>query len=278
MSILVFGMILLAASLHAIWNAIVKGGGDKLLTIVLVTASAALIAVAALPLLPPPAQASWPFIAASTLFQIGYFVLVAQTYRVTDMSQAYPLMRGTAPLLVAFASAVFLNEALPPVGWLGVAVICAGILSIAVARRHQGSQSRLALPLLNAMVIACYTLIDGLGVRLSGAPVSYTLWIYLLTGIPLAAGALTIHRQTFCRYVASNWHLGLAGGIGTVASYGLALWAMTAAPVSVVAALRETSILFGTAISGLVLKERIGPAHFAAVCIIAIGAVVLRLA
>lgn len=133
-----------------------------------------------------------------------------------------------------------------------------------------------ALALLNAAVIASYTIIDGLGVRSSGSPEAYTLWIFLLTGVPLAVWALSARRETFRRYSISNWHFGLIGGAGTVASYGLALWAMTMAPVAAIAALRETSILFGAAISGLVLKERVGPPRVAAACIIAAGAAVLR--
>lgn len=277
MPIAVFGLILFAALLHATWNAIVKRGGDTLLTTVLVTTSAALVAAAALPLLAAPAPASWPFIAVSALFQIVYFILVAAAYRVADMSQAYPLMRGAAPLLVALASAAWIGEPLSASAWAGVAVLCAGIFGMAADGRHGGNRAGLLLALLNAVVIAGYTVIDGLGVRRSDAPAAYTMWIFLLTGLPLAAWALLARRRAFIDYTARNWHLGLAGGIGTLASYGLALWAMTMAPVAVVAALRETSILFGVAISGLVLKERVSAARIAAVCVIAAGAAILRM-
>ena len=136
----------------------------------------------------------------------------------------------------------------------------------------------MALALLNAVVIAGYTLIDGAGVRRSGAPTTYTLWIFLLTGTALAAWAMVSRRQAFGEYVRRNWRLGLVGGAGTISSYGLALWAMTIAPVTVVAALRETSVLFGAAISAILLHERIGPTRTIAACIISIGAAVLRLA
>lgn len=273
----VFGMILFAAALHAMWNAVVKGGSDTLLTTVLVAASAALLAVVALPLLPAPAPASWPFIAVSAVFQIVYFILVAATYRVADMSQTYPLMRGTAPLLVALASTAWIGEPLSTSAWIGVAVICAGIFGMAADGRRGGNRTGLMLALLNAVVIAGYTMIDGLGVRRSGAPAAYTLWIFLLTGLPLLGWALLTRRRTLADYAVRNWHLGLIGGVGTLASYGLALWAMTMAPVAVVAALRETSILFGTAIAGLLLKERVSTARIAAACIIAAGAAILRM-
>ncbi|WP_206243876.1 EamA family transporter [Novosphingobium terrae] len=277
MSLTVFAIVLLGAILHASWNAIVKRGGDTLLTTILVTASAALIAAAALPFLPPPARASWPFIAASTILQIGYFVLVARTYRIADMSLAYPLMRGTAPLLVALASLTLMGEPLSRAAWLGVAIICMGILSMARAARH-ASRAGIVMALGNAIVIAGYTLIDAIGVRRSGAPPAYTLWIFLLTGMVLAGWALTMQRRNLLYYARQNWALGLVGGVGTAGSYGLALWAMTVAPVAVVAALRETSILFGVAIAALLLREHVSRAKLIGVGIIALGAAVLRLA
>ena len=274
----VFAIVLFAAALHASWNAIVKGGGDKLLTTVLVTTSAALIGAIVLPVLRQPDAVSWPFILASSVFQIVYFVLLARTYQVADMSQTYPLMRGTAPLLVAIVSALALGAHLTAAVWIGVGVICLGILAMAAGARR-GNRTGVAYALANAVVIAGYTVIDGLGVRRSGAPAAYTLWIFLISGIPLAAWALrTRGRATLAEYVRGNWYFGLIGGAGTLASYGLALWAMTVAPIAVVAALRETSIVFGVVISGLILKEPVGLARFAAACTIALGAAVLRLA
>jgi drug/metabolite transporter (DMT)-like permease len=277
MTIGVFLVVLLAAALHATWNAVVKGGDDKLLTTILVTGSAALIAIALLPFLPPPARPSWPFIAASTILQYGYFILVAQTYRIADMSKTYPLMRGTAPLLVALASMALLQEPLAPLAWLGVILICCGIIGMAAGRRVRPDKG-VGLALLNAVIIAGYTLIDGAGVRRSGAPDAYTLWIFLLTGVPFLLWALAARRQVFLRYVVDHWPAGLVGGLGTILAYGLALWAMTHAPVAMIAALRETSILFAIAISALFLKERVRLVSIAGTCIIAAGAIVLRLA
>nr|WP_242461391.1 EamA family transporter [Pseudomonas sivasensis] len=267
---------MLGAALHATWNAVVKGGDDKLLTTCMIASFASLIALAVIPFLAVPATQSWPFIGASVIFQVLYFVLVASTYRVADMSQTYPIMRGTAPLLVATASLGLLSESLSAFAWLGIAVICIGILSMAAAP-SAGQRKGILLALLNAAVIAGYTLIDGIGVRKSGAPAAYTLWIFLLTGIPLGAWALARRRREFSRYLARHWRPGVIGGFGTVASYGLALWAMTAAPIATVAALRETSILFGVVISALVLKEQLTRARIVAACIIAAGAMVLRL-
>ena len=273
----VFGPLLFAALLNATWNGIVKGAEDKVLTTVMVTASAAALAALALPFLPQPARASWPFIAASALCQVAYLALLARVYAVADMSRAYPLMRGAAPLLVALAGALRLGGNLSSLAWLGVAMMCSGIFAMALdGRRGGGRGTRLAL--LNSAVIAGYTLVDGLGVRRSGAPLAYTLWGLLLTGVPLAGWAMVARRAAFCRSVARHGHLGLLGGIATTASYGTALWAMTVAPIAVVAALRETSILFGVALSGLVLRERVTPARLAAAVLIALGAATLRLA
>lgn len=278
MPIAVFATVLFAAALHAAWNAIVKGADDKLLTTVLVAAGGVLIAVTALPFLPQPALASWPFIAGSTGFQAVYLVLVARTYRHADMSQAYPLMRGTAPLLVALASGLFLGAPLSAGGWLGVGVICAGILALAVGGLRGGGRAGVVAALLNAVVIASYTLIDGAGVRRSGSPAAYVLWLNLFSGAPLVVWALIARRRALATYARRHWAAGLAGAVGTTASYGLALWAMTQAPVPVVAALRETSIVFGVAISGLLLRERVGPERIMAACAIAAGAAILRLA
>lgn len=276
MPLSVFAVVLFAALLHASWNAIVKGGGNKVLSAVLVAAFSSVLAMVLLPFLSQPARESWPFIAASTCCQVVYYMMVARTYHVADMSQAYPLMRGTAPLIVALISAFFVAEKLVPLEWAGIAVICFGILTMALNSR--GNAQGAVLALMNACVIATYTLIDGMGVRLSGAPAAYTLWVFLLTGIPLTLWAVLAYKAVFFDYLKRNWLGGLVGGIGTSASYGLALWAMTIAPVAVVAALRETSILFGALISYFVLHEKVGRARIAAACVIAAGVMVLKAA
>jgi multidrug transporter EmrE-like cation transporter len=169
MSVVVFSIVMAAALLHASWNAIVKSAGDKFLTTIMVTAAAGAVAAVLLPFLPAPARSSWPYAAASAIFQITYFLLVARTYQVSDMSQAYPLMRGTAPLLVALVSEFRPGDVLSRTAWAGVIAICVGIFSIALGNRT-GQRKGLYLALLNALVIAGYTLIDGAGVRRSGAP------------------------------------------------------------------------------------------------------------
>lgn len=277
MSSYAFELVMLAAVLHALWNAIVKAGQDTFLTTVLVTTCAALWAAAALPFLPAPAPASWPFIAASALLQVLYYALVARIYRVADMSQTYPLMRGVAPLLVALFGTLVLGEHLTAGAWLGIGVICLGILLTLAGARAQ-RRDGLGLALLTALLIATYTLVDGAGVRRSQSPVAYTLWIFLLGGALIAGWAGLTRGRRLLRYARGNAHLGAIGGFGTLAAYALALQAMTLAPVSMVAALRESSILFATLIAWWVLKEPVGRARWVSVGVILVGVVVLRLA
>ena len=272
---IVFTVVLLAAAVHAGWNAIIKGAEDKLLTTVLVSSGAGVVAAIMLPFLEAPAPASLPFLLSSSVLQVIYYSLVAHAYRAADMSQSYPVMRGTAPLLVALVSALWLGERLPLAAWTGVGAIGAGIIITAFDGRSEMGKG-LVFALLNACVIAGYTLIDGAGVRRSGAPLSYTLWVFLLTAVPLALWATSSRRAAFVLYARRYGRLGLIGGIGSVASYAAALWAMTLAPVAVVAALRETSILFATGLSAFLLKERVGPARLAGAACIVVGGLMLR--
>lgn len=278
MSLPVFAVVLFAALLHATWNAIVKKGDDSSLTSFLVAGGAALAAAAALPFLPQPNRGSWPFIAASAVLQIAYFVLIARAYRLSDMSLAYPVMRGAAPLLVAVSTTLGFGAPLSPFAWVGIAVLCGGMLVLAAEGMKGTAKRGLTAALLNAAVIAGYTLIDGMGVRRSGAPAAYTLWVFLLTGLPLIGWAVACHGPVFLAYARRNAGLGLIGGIGSAVSYGLALWAMTQAPVAVVAALRETSVFFGFLIAAFVLKERVRVLRVLGVAGIMAGAMLLRLA
>lgn len=276
---LVYGAVLASALFHAAWNALIKGSPDKLLSAVGITGVATLIAALALPWLPRPAPASWPFLLASLVLQVVYMRLVARIYRVADMSIGYPVMRGTAPLLVALASALFLHDAPGPVALAGVATICAGILCIGLPGGARPRKSGgLGLALLNAVVIAGYTLVDGTGARLSQAPASYTLWIFLLQGAVMVGMVLPRRARDLARHFKDHWGAAALGGCGTVISYGVALWAMTLAPIAIIAALRETSILFGILISGLFLGERLTPARIAGACVLVLGVIVLRLA
>lgn len=276
MSLFVFVVILLSAVLHATWNAVVRGGEDKLQSMILVAMFGAIPGIVLLPFLPPIAPAAWPYLAISVILEIAYSILVAAAYRHAEMSRAYPLMRGTPPLIVALVSSVALGMSISPTGWIGIVLISLGLLSLTL--RGAGGDSRgVVFAFVNALVIASYTLVDSFGVRASGAPIAYTMWIFVLVGIPLSAWAI-LRRPGFLAYARHQWTLGAVGGLGTLGSYGIVLWAMTQAPVALVASLRETSILFGTAIAAFVLRERVTRARIVAVLIIAAGAAVLKFA
>ena len=280
MPLSVFCIVLFSAALHASWNALVKFGSDKLLSTAMVTAASAVIAIAVLPFLAQPAAASWPYIGASVLLQLVYFRLLAAAYHSADMSLCYPIMRGCAPLLVAVAGALSVGEALPLQAWFGVAAICVGILGMAsgVGNMPRANRRGALLAFLNAFFIAGYTLVDGMGVRRSGSPFGYTLWIFLITGVVFSAFTCLTRGTDLLRLLRQRWRSGLVGGAGSAASYGIALWAMTMAPVAVVAALRETSILFGALIAVLLLKEKMDLRQGAAIGVIVLGAALLRTA
>lgn len=273
----VLAAVLCAALMHAGWNAMVKARGEAFLSTVAVAASAGILCALALPFLPQPAPASWPFIAASSLAQVLYYVLLMETYREGDISHAYPLMRGCAPLIVALLGLSFTGERLGVRQWLAIGLICGGVLTMYAGVRRSAPNARRTtlLALATACVIAAYTLVDGIGVRKSSAPAAYTMWIFLFT----AVGVLLLARRRRGELLpfVRRHPLLLGGGALSVGSYGVALWAMTQAPVAVVAALRETSILFATAIALLVLRERVGPLRLLGAALIACGAAAMRL-
>jgi len=267
-----------AALLHASWNALLKRRGEPLLAAVLVVAGSAGVALVLLPWLTAPARASWPFIAASSVVQTVYYLLLIETYRDGQVSHAYPLMRGCAPLLVALVNGPLTGDRLSSGQWIAMLLICGGVLGQWLAAPAAGARRKTVFALLTAGVIATYTLIDGQGVRRSGAPAAYTLWIFLLTGACVCAWTARGRVRALAAFARANPLVAPLGGLASAGSYGIALWAMTRAPVAAVAALRETSILFATAIAAFVLRERIGPVRLAAVTLIACGAVAMRLA
>ena len=276
----VIAAVVFGAFLHAGWNALIKSGRDVFQDTVLVTAGAAGFGAIALALLPTPLRPSWPFIGASGVIHVVYFSLVAAAYRLGDLSQAYPLMRGAAPLLVAVASGALLSEFPPPLVWAGIVLISGGVYGLG---RTAGGPTRASagptlVALATAVVIATYTFVDGVGARRSGQPVSYTAWVFVLTAVPLLAWAAVRAPARVVGHLRRRWFVALVGGLSTAGSYGIALWAMTRAPIAPVAALRETSILFGIGLAAAVLKERFGAARILGAVSIAAGVVLLRLA
>lgn len=280
MSLEVMAVVLFSALLHAGWNALVRASRDKFLASLHVVCGAAAIALVLLPGLPPPAAASWPWLAASALIHVVYFTLVARAYQGAELGFAYPLMRGTAPALTALAAALLLSEAPTPLGWLGIALICSGVLALAGRgwRGGAGHPGAALAALANAGVIALYTLVDGQGVRRAGHALSYTGWVFLLSAVLLLATAGALRGRTVLRPPAGAGRTALLGGAGTLAAYSLVLWAMAQAPIAVVAALRETSIVFAALIGALFLGEGLGRLRVVSTLLVCAGAVLLKLA
>jgi drug/metabolite transporter (DMT)-like permease len=279
MSSHVLAVVLVGALLHASWNAMVKSRTDTFLVTVLVAGGAGVLSALGLLVLRAPDPASWPYIASSTVVQLAYYALLVAAYRNGDMSHAYPLMRGSAPLLVAMASGPLIGERLGAVQWLAVGCICGGIMAmyLTTGAKRPGAHRTTIFALLTACMIAAFTLIDGIGVRKSGAPVAYTMWIFMLNAVGLIAWTAARRPGELAAYARTNMRIVLLGGGANLGSYALALWAMTHAPVAAVAALRETSILFAVAIAALVLREKISLQRLAAVALVGCGAVAMRL-
>ncbi|MES2561395.1 MAG: EamA family transporter [Pseudomonadota bacterium] len=272
-------IVLFAAVLHAGWNALVRASSEKFQDTVLIVLGAAVWTALLLPLVPIPAAESWPYLAASVLIHVAYFSLVAFAYRGGELSFAYPLMRGSAPALSAVAAALWINEWPSTGGWAGVLLISFGILVLAGDSWRSGTfrAAPAMFALTNAVVIVIYTLVDGQGARLSGHPFSYTGWMFLLTAPLLLAITAAGQRMEILRRIQLGWRKGLLGGACTLASYGLVLWAMTRAPIALVAALRETSVVFAAIIAAVFLKEPITRLRYASIFTVSAGAVAIKI-
>ena len=262
------------ALLHAVWNTLVKSSRDKELDTYAVAAGSGLLALFLLPFLPLPAAAAWPWLAASAAVHILYFMFLAGAYRHGELSYVYPVMRGGGPMIVAASGALVFAEVLRRTEWLGVLLVCGGILALA-----SGAHDRRAtlFAIANAGVSGAYTLIDAQGVRASGAPVSYTLWFFAAMALVILAMGLAKRGAAVPRYLGRHGLRALAGGACSVGSYGIALWAMTRAPVALVAALRETSVIFGAVLAAVVLKEKLTRRRLIATGAVLVGLVLLRI-
>jgi len=279
MSTTVFLAVLAAAALHALWNALAKGGHDKHLSMTAVVLGHTPIALLALAFAPSPAPESWPYLAVGMILHTGYQLFLLSAYRIGDLTQVYPIARGTAPLLVAGVSTIFLGVHLSPLELVAILIIAAGILSLALVRRNDGSTNGVAslLAFITGCFIASYSLVDGTAARLAGTAVGAYAWIALGNSVLIAVyfaitkpgllGRLHKAKSTF-----------FIGGTASFVAYGLVIWAFTQAPIALVTALRETSIIFALVIGVVVLKERLDFAKVISTFFTLVGVALLRLA
>ena len=280
MNIAVFIAVLTAAAAHAGWNAVIKGGGTPLVTTAVMTFAAGLVGLPLLAITGLPHAAAWPWAVASVAIHIAYFGCLIETYRYGDMSHVYPIARGGAPLFVALGGVVLLGEHLSWHGWAGLLLLVGGVLllSLGGGRSVHVDPRGVRYALLTALTICAYTLVDGIGARHSGNSISYTAALFVGCGVVMLGYLLWRGgRETFAE-MPRYWRVGAIGGGMQVVSYGIAIWAMTVAPIALVAALRETSVVFGTLIAVFFLKERLNPVRIAAVVLVLGGLLLLRLA
>lgn len=274
MSFAVFGALLVAAALHAVWNALVRRDPDRNAGATAIAAGGAVIGALLLPFLAPMSPDAIPYVAVTSVVHVVYFALVARAYVHGELSVVYPIMRGLAPLIATIAAAFFI-ETPPVVVVFGIAVVAAGIVSLGVERMRSGGGG-LVPALINAFVIALYTLIDGLGARVSGAPETYTAWILLGSGLATVGSQFALRGRVVAEQLRLRIFTGLAGGGMSFAAYGIALWAMTFASIGAVAAVRESSVLFATAIGAVALRERFGWGRWASAALVVAGLVLVK--
>ena len=276
----VFAAVLFAAACHAGWNAVIKFGLDPFTTTVLIALGAGLVALPLVAVFGLPASAAWPWAFGSIILHLGYYIGLTEAYRTGDMGQVYPIARGTAPLMTAAMSAALVGEQLGAFAWAGIAVLAGGVfLMSARGGRELAHIDRRAVgfALFTAVTIAAYSIVDGIGARVSGNAHAYTAILFVGDGVVMAAYGFLRRGRAVAAAVRRHWLSGLVGGTLSLVAYGIAIWAMTVAPIAIVAALRETSVLFGAAIAVLVLKEPLRAVRVAAALMIVSGLALIRL-
>ncbi len=279
MDLMVFLAVLAGAAMHAGWNALVKTGLDRISSIFLLALIQGAISLALLPFFAAPSALSWPFIAVSALLHSGYKIFLIRAYAHGDMSQVYPLARGVAPLIVALAGIFLLQENLTATKFAAVCVIGLGVMMMSSKLGTGQAMPRKALlfALGTALFTASYTLVDGVGAQLSGTASGFTLWMFVGDGVLMTIYALFLRGRGLFAAVRGNLLRGTAAGALSLGSYWIAIWAFTLAPIALVAALRETSVLFAMLIAVFWLGEKASPQRWLAAGLILAGIVLMRL-
>jgi phosphonate utilization associated putative membrane protein len=278
----VVAAVLFGALLHASWNALVKSSDDKALDTAVIHLVGSFIAVPLILLVGWPPAGAWPYILASVVIHIGYYIALTGAYKHGDLGLTYPLMRGTAPLLVALSASLTLGEHLSPMAWAGVLGVSCGVLALGLSRHAMERPKAVGFALANAVIIALYTVVDALGVRAAtaqgGNAFQYVVALFVLDGWPFAA--LVFARRggsVVWPYVRRRWPVAIGASAASLGSYGIALWAMTRAPVATISALRETSVLFAALLGMWFLKEPFTLRRAIGTATIVAGVMALRL-
>ncbi|KIT15006.1 EamA family transporter [Jannaschia aquimarina] len=278
MTATVFFAVLLAALLHAGWNAVVKGGSDKLASMAGMSIGHAVPGALAILVLPAPAPEAWPWIAFSVALHFGYQWFLLRSYELGDLSQVYPIARGSAPVIVTLVSVAFLGAALTGQQLLAIGLIAIGILSIGAARAGRAAPQAILAALITGLFIASYSLADGIGARLSDSPVAFFGWVAFLGAFPFALYTRLKRPGLLLQLPKAAPAAFFGGGWASFTAYAIVVWAFTQAPLALVTALRESSIIFAVLIGALVLRERVDLARAASVFLTLCGVVLMRLA
>jgi drug/metabolite transporter (DMT)-like permease len=279
MDLIVFLAVLAGAAMHAGWNALVKTGLDRTTSIFLLALIQGVICLVLLPFFSIPLAASWPWIAVSALLHTGYKIFLIRAYEHGELSQVYPLARGSAPLIVAFVGVFVLAEGMTAMKFAAVCAIGFGVMLMSSKLGTAEAMPKRALlyALGTALFTASYTLVDGIGARLSGTASGFTFWMFVGDGVLMTLYALFVRGRGLLAAVRGNLGSGVAAGVLSLGSYWIAIWAFTLAPIALVAALRETSVLFAMLIAAFVLGEKTNMQRWFAAGLILAGIVLMRL-
>lgn len=280
MSTQVIIAVLIAAILHASWNAMAKGGKDTTLSMAAVIIGHTPFALIALCFVPLPTVESLPYLAGGMVLHFGYQVFLINSYKIGDLTQVYPIARGIAPLIVASVSVLFLNVRL---GWaetIAVLLIGIGILSLGLVRSHGGGRNHkaAALAVVTGCFIAGYSLVDGMGARVAGTAVGFYSVLALSNAVIFAIYLRWQRPGVLTRLPREGARTFVLGGFASFAAYSLVVWGFTQAPIALVTALRETSIIFALFIGVFFMKERLDLAKVLSTFMTLTGAILLRFA
>ena len=278
MDLHVLALVLVAAAAHAAWNAWLKDSADRLSSMAAISLGWLIVGCISIPVVGIPGIVSWPYLLATTVVHTAYAMLLITAYQFADFSLAYPIARGTGPLLVALSAPIFVSEHLEGPGFFAVTLIVTGIFLIGAFGNEQslGGRRAILLSLATGVLIAAYTMIDGQGARAGSTPHAYAGWLFILTAVPVIMLAKARLHKNVRSLLAGHWQRGVPIGILSALAYWVIVWAMTVAPMALVAAARETSILFAALTSWGVLGEKIRPLRWAGVMLTVLGLLVAK--
>jgi len=274
----VLALVLLAAAAHAAWNAWLKDSGDRLSSMAALATGWLIVGCISVPIVGLPSFAAWPFLFATTIVHTSYAMLLITAYKYAEFSLAYPIARGTGPLLVALTAPLFISETLEGPSSFAVTLIVIGIFLIGIFgnERNLGGPRAILFSLATGVLIAAYTMIDGTGARAGNTPHAYAGWLFILTAVPIIVLARKKLQKDFRSLLAGHWRNGVLVGVLSATAYWIIVWAMSVAPMALVAAARETSILFAALVSWGILGEKLRPLRWAGVVVTVIGLVMSK--